>query len=129
MRASLDYLPLVLRLIIHCAGVLRGGIDGVDFIDIKKDGKKINFLSCLDPNLHFPVISERNRIDLGRVRSFVDFPKGKVIYWKSKFMPVNDPNFDAQSKIDAKLFKLGIINEEGFGPDYVSLKKILSNGG
>jgi len=126
MRSSVDFLPLVLRLIIHCAGILRGGIDGVDFIDIKKDGKRINFLSCLDPGLHFPVISERNRVDLGRVRSYVDFPKGNVIYWKSKFMYRNDPSFEAQSKIDEKLFKLGIINEDGIGPDYISLKKILS---
>jgi DNA phosphorothioation-associated putative methyltransferase len=128
-RSSVDYLPLVLRLIIHCAGVLRGGIDGVDFVDIKKDGKRINFLSCLDPNLYFPVVSERNRVDLGRVKSSVDFPKGKVIYWKSKFMSPRDSNFDAQSKIDAKLLRLGIINEDGDGPDYVSLKKLLYREG
>jgi DNA phosphorothioation-associated putative methyltransferase len=121
----LGSLPLELRLLVGCATILRGSLDGVDFIDIKSDGKRVDFLTCYDPKLHFPVVSERNRVDLQAARSKVDFPKGMVIYNKSKLMSSGDPQFQRQVKIDQKLSKLGIIDDKFNGPDWYTLKKML----
>lgn len=129
LRLQLEFLgslPLELRLLVECATILRGSLDGVDFIDIKSDGKRVDFLTCFDPKLHFPVISERNRVDLQTARSKVDFPKGMVIYNKSRLMSSVDPQFQRQVEIDQKLSKLGIIDDKSNGPDWYTLKRILS---
>jgi DNA phosphorothioation-associated putative methyltransferase len=123
----IEHLPIELRLLIHCADILRGGLDGVDFIDIKNDGKILFFLTCFDSSLHFPIVSEINRVDLSKLRSNLDVSKGKVIYWKSKLMSSKDINYQSQLAIDEKLLKLGIIDNFGNGPDLLSLKKILAS--
>ena len=125
-RASVDTLPLVLRLIVQCAGVLRGGTDGVDYLDIKTNGKSVSFLTCFDAQARFPVVSENNLIDLSKQRSRIDMRKGVIIYQKSKYMISNDPSYESQLEIDAKIEQACLLNDQGEGPDWFSLKKLLS---
>jgi DNA phosphorothioation-associated putative methyltransferase len=124
-RDNLDMLPIELRMLVLCAGTLRGGIDGVDLIDLKIDSPRVNLITCLNFDGYFPLISEINRVDLGRLKSQIVFPAGKIIYWKSRYMFPKEKDYLKQVGIDKKLFDLGIINETGDGPDILSLKKIL----
>ena len=51
----LNRLPAVLRVLVGCAGVLRGGSEGADFIDIKMDGRRVAFIACADAMARLPV--------------------------------------------------------------------------
>ena len=63
----LNRLPVVLRVLVSCAGVLRGGTEGDDSIDIKTDGRRVSFITCADAAARLPVCTERTRVDLGRL--------------------------------------------------------------
>ena len=123
----LNKLPAVLRVIIGCAGMLRGGTDGVDYFDIKTDAKSVTFITCFDPSLRLPIVSEKVRIDLRRLNSRLENAKGQVIYLKSWYMPADDPDKNEQIKIDNKLLAAGIVDKYGNGPVYEDLLKILNS--
>ena len=57
----LNRLPAVLRVLVGCAGVLRGGTEGADFIDIKMDGRRVAFIACADAAARLPVYTEQSR--------------------------------------------------------------------
>ena len=122
---ALTRLPPVLRVLVGCAGVLRGGVEGADFIDIKLDGPRVVFLSCMDADVRLPVVSERTRVDLGKLRSNVDRPNGLVIYLKGKFLPTDLPGREQQTTFDDKLLKSGMISSDGKGPRYDELLEAL----
>ena len=121
----LNRLPAVLRVLVGCAGVLRGGTQGADFIDIKTDGRRIGFIACIDATARLPVYTERTRVDLGRLRVTVDQPKGMILYLKGRFLPCDAPDAAKQLLFDQKLIAAGLVNEEGEGPDYAELKDIM----
>lgn len=122
---ALDRMPAVLRVLVGCAGVLRGGIEGADFIDIKPEGPRVVFLSCLDADVRLPVVYERTRVDLGRLRSTVEKPSGVVIYLKGKFLPADQPGREQQVQFDEKLLRSGTISSDGSGPRYDELLEML----
>ena len=122
---ALTRLPAVLRVLVGCAGILRGGVEGADFIDIKLEGPRVVFLSCTDANLRLPVVSERTRVDLGKLRSTVDRPTGLVIYLKGKFLPTDLPGREQQTMFDDKLLRSGMVSSDGNGPRYDELLEVL----
>lgn len=73
---TLDRLPPALRLRALCGGLLRGGIEGADFIDMKVGIPRLTFIQCMDASARLPVISEMTRVDLGRALVTVDRPDG-----------------------------------------------------
>ncbi|MHB1872995.1 MAG: DNA phosphorothioation-associated putative methyltransferase [Steroidobacteraceae bacterium] len=121
----LNRLPAVLRVLVGCAGVLRGGTEGADFIDIKTDGRRVAFIACTDAAARLPVYTERTRVDLGRLRVTVDQPEGMILYLKGRFLPSDAPGVAEQLLFDQKLIDAGIVDEEGKGPRYAELQGML----
>ncbi len=124
---ALNRLPAVLRVLVGCAGILRGGVEGADFIDIKLEGPRVVFLSCMDADVRLPVVSERTRVDLGKLRSFVDRPTGVVIYLKGKFLPTDLSGREQQILFDDKLMESGMVSSDGKGPRYDELLDALKS--
>ena len=122
----LNKLPAVIRVIIGCAGMLRGGTDGIDYFDIKTDAKSVSFITCFDSSLRLPIVSEKVRVDLRRLNSRIENSKGQVVYMKSRYMPADDPDKPEQIKIDNKLLVAGIVDKYGNGPAYEDLLKLLN---
>ena len=120
----LNRLPAVLRVLVGCAGVLRGGTEGVDFIDIKTDGRRVGFIACTDATARLPVYTERTRVDLGRLRVTVDQPEGMVLYLRGRFLPADAPGAAEQTLFDQKLIKMGVVDEKGKGPRYAELQEL-----
>ena len=121
----LNRLPASLRVLVGCAGVLRGGTEGADFVDIKLDGRRVAFIACVEAAARLPVYAERTRIDLGRLRVFVDRPEGMILYLKGRFLPADAPELLEQRAFDAKLLEAGIASEDGKGPRYSELQEML----
>jgi len=121
----LNRLPAVLRVLVGCAGVLRGGTEGADFIDIKTDGRRVAFIACTDATARLPVYTERTRVDLGRLRVTVDQPEGMILYLRGRFLPADSPGLIEQLVFDQKLIDAGIVDEEGKGPRYGELQQLL----
>jgi hypothetical protein len=122
---ALNRLPAVLRVLVGCAGVLRGGTEGADFIDIKTDGRRVAFIACRDAAARLPLYTERTRVDLGRLRVTVDHPKGMILYLKGRFLPFDAPSVASQILFDQQLIDAGIVDGEGKGPHYVELREIM----
>jgi DNA phosphorothioation-associated putative methyltransferase len=123
---ALNRLPAVIRVLVGCAGVLRGGTEDADFIDIKLDFRRVTFIACVDAKVRLPVYAERTRIDIGRQRVFVDQPTGMILYLKSRFLPSDTPGIEEQKLFDKKLIDAGIVDDDGKGPRYPDLKILLS---
>ena len=122
---ALNRLPAVLRVLVGCAGVLRGGTQGADFIDIKLDGRRVTFIACVDATARLPIYSERTRVDLGRLKVSTDQPEGMIIYQKGRFLPADAPGVAEQLAFDRKLVGAGIADEEGKGPRLADLQELL----
>ncbi|WP_159717299.1 DNA phosphorothioation-associated putative methyltransferase [Geminicoccus flavidas] len=122
---SLDRMPVVLRVLVRCGGLLRGGVEGADFIDVKLDAPRLTFIACADASARLPVVSERTKVDLSRIRVTVEQPEGMVLYLKGRFMPVDAPGRDEQLAFDGKLVSSGIVSEGGRGPNLTELREIL----
>lgn len=121
----LNRLPAVLRVLVGCAGVLRGGTEGADFIDIKTDGRRVAFIACTDAEARLPVYTERTRVDLGRLRVTVDQPEGMILYLKGRFLPADAPGVAEQILFDQKLIDAGIVDAEGKGPRHAELQDMM----
>ena len=121
----LNRLPAVLRVLVGCAGVLRGGTKGADFIDIKTDGRRVGFIACTDATARLPVYTERTRVDLGRLRVTVDQPEGMILFLKGRFLPSDATGVAEQLMFDEKLLKAGIVGPEGEGPRYAELQQMM----
>jgi DNA phosphorothioation-associated putative methyltransferase len=123
---ALTRLPAILRVLVGSAGLLRGGVDGADFVDIKLQRPAASFISCTDPAARLPVVAERTRVDLGRLRATVERPDGMVLYLKGRFLLPEDPDRDEQLAFDRKLLSSGLVSEDGRGPRFPELRDWLS---
>jgi DNA phosphorothioation-associated putative methyltransferase len=122
---ALNRLPPVLRVLVGCAGVLRGGAEAADFIDIKMDGRRVSFIGCVDATARLPICSERTRVDLGRLKVAVDHPEGVVLYLKGRFLPSDTAGLAEQLTFDKRFIEAGIVDEEGRGPRYAELQAMI----
>jgi DNA phosphorothioation-associated putative methyltransferase len=122
---ALNRLPAIIRVLVGCAGIFRGGVEDADFIDIKIDGRRITFIACVNAAARLPIYSERTRVDLGRLKVFVDHPTGMILYLKGRFLPSDAPDLHAQKAFDQKLIEAGIVDENAKGPRYADLQKIM----
>jgi DNA phosphorothioation-associated putative methyltransferase len=121
----LNRLPATLRVLVGCAGVLRGGAEAADFIDIKMDGRRVAFIACMNATARMPLYTERTRVDLGRLKVSVDQPEGMILYLKGRYLPADAPGVADQLAFDQKLVAAGIVDEEGNGPRYAELQELL----
>lgn len=123
--AVLNRLPTLLRVLVGCAGVLHGGTEGADFIDIKMDGRRVAFIACVDATMRLPIYTEHTRVDLGRLKVKVDQPEGMILYLKGRFLPADAEGVAEQLLFDQKLIDAGIVDEAGKGPRYAELQDII----
>jgi DNA phosphorothioation-associated putative methyltransferase len=121
----LDRLPPVLRLRVRCGGLLRGGVEAADFVDVKVNSSCLTFITCVDASARLPVVSERTRVDLGRARVTVDYPEGMVLYLKGRFLPPDTAERDKQLEFDRKLLASGIVSPDGKGPRFTELQELM----
>lgn len=121
----LNRLPAALRVLVGCAGVLRGGIEGADFIDIKTDGHRITFITCKEVATRLPICVERTRVNLGRQKVTVDQPEGMVLYLKGRFLPSDAPGVIEQRIFDQKLIEAEIVDRYGRGPRWTELQAMM----
>lgn len=122
---TLDRLPPVIRLRVLCGGLLRGGVEGADFVDVKVNTPRLTFIHCLDASVRLPLISEKTRVDLGRARVSVDRPEGLVLYLKGQFLPADVPDRDEQMTFDRKLLSSGMVTPDAKGPRMAELQALM----
>ncbi|WP_198382981.1 DNA phosphorothioation-associated putative methyltransferase [Roseomonas sp. KE2513] len=122
---TLDRLPPAVRLRALCGGLLRGGVEGADFIDMKIGAPRLTFIQCMNASARLPVISETTRVDLGRARVTVDRPDGMVLYLKGRFLPVDAPKREEQVEFDRRLLVAGIVTPDGKGPRLAELQELM----
>jgi DNA phosphorothioation-associated putative methyltransferase len=121
----LDRLPPLVRLRVLCGGLLRGGVEGADFIDLKLASPRLTFIQCVDASARLPVVSETTRVDLGRARVTVDRPDGMVLYLKGNLLPLDAPEREEQLEFDSKLLASGIVTPDGKGPRLAQLRELM----
>ena len=122
---ALDRLPPVVRLRVLCGGLLRGGVEGADFIDLKVNAPRLTFIQCLDASVRLPIVSETTRVDLGRARVTADRPEGLVLYLKGRFLPADAPGREEQIAFDARLLAAGLVTPDGKGPRMAALQELM----
>ena len=113
---SLNRLPAVLRVLVGCAGVLQGGVEAADFVDIKLDGPRLSIITCDDAAKPLPAIMERTRVDLGRLRIRSERPEGLMLYLKSRYLASDDPDREQQALFDRAVLDTKLVDEHGRGP-------------
>jgi DNA phosphorothioation-associated putative methyltransferase len=122
---TLDRLPPAVRLRALCGGLLRGGVEGADFIDMKVGAPRLTFIQCIDASARLPVVSETTRVDLGRARVTVDRPEGLVLYLNGRFLPADAPGHEEQIEFDRRLLASGIVTPDGRGPRLAELQNLM----
>ncbi|MBY0332885.1 MAG: DNA phosphorothioation-associated putative methyltransferase [Acetobacteraceae bacterium] len=123
--STLERMPPAVRLRALCGGLLRGGVEGADFVDMKVGAPRLTFIQCLDASARLPVISETTRVDLGRARITVDRPEGLVLYLKGRFLPEDTPEREEQLEFDRRLLASGIVTQDGRGPRMAELQELM----
>jgi DNA phosphorothioation-associated putative methyltransferase len=122
---TLDRLPSAIRLRVLCGALLRGGVEGADFVDMNVNAPRMTFIQCLDASSRLPIVVEKTRVDLGRARVTVDRPEGIVLYLKGRFLPASTPEREEQLEFDRKLLSAGIVAPDGKGPRMADLLKLM----
>jgi DNA phosphorothioation-associated putative methyltransferase len=122
---TLDRLPPAVRLRALCGGLLRGGVEGADFIDMKVSSPRLTFIQCIDASARLPVISETTRVDLGRAKVTVDRPERLVLYLKGRFLPTDTPEREEQIEFDRRLLATGVVTPDGKGPRLAELQELM----
>jgi DNA phosphorothioation-associated putative methyltransferase len=124
--SALPRLPAPIRVMVGCAEVLRDGLLDADFVDISLSGPMVNAIYCDDGNRHFPEIRKVVEVDLQALRSRRRSAKTSVLYLKGRYLPHDDESRSAQARLDAQLLARGIVTEEGVGPSYRELTRLLA---
>ena len=106
----LPRLPPRLRVLVGSAEVLQGGVDACDFVEINLEAPRIKMITCDDISKAIPFVVENIRVDLGRRKVTFDrhAPESSPVYFKSRYLPHDDPDRERQAKIDGALAATGL---------------------
>jgi DNA phosphorothioation-associated putative methyltransferase len=126
--AVLARLPARLRVVIGCAEVLQGGVDACDFIDLDLEAPKVTMLTCDDVDRPVPCVVEKLRIDMARLRVSVDKRDqgSSPIYFKSRFLPIDDDRRLAQEHFEAGLLATGLFDSVDDEPEFAVVVAAMS---
>lgn len=124
----LSRLPARLRVLVGCAEVLQGGVDSCDFIDVDLEAPQVAMLTCDDVERPVPSIVERVRIDMARLRVSVDRSDAGAspIYFKSRFLPQDDPDRLIQEEFESALRSTGLFVDEESEPPLDVVRVLVS---
>ena len=111
-KDALDLLPLRLRAYVECAKTLYGELETIQLIKLHLTSGKVSFLGYEDfDSTPLPRLLERIKVDLWnqRVRfyDYIDTFVPPFLYWKSKLIGTDSPNYQRQKTFDENLDLLG----------------------
>jgi len=127
-RNLIETLPPVLRAYVGCATTLFGDISQADIVKIHKSSGKVTFLAYDDfEGKNLPELQHRTKVNLRTrwVETFDHSQSGQCLYFKERFLRHDHPAMERMKTFSAKLRKLGISEEVGFGPTVSEFNKLL----
>jgi DNA phosphorothioation-associated putative methyltransferase len=126
--STLPRLPPRLRVLVGCAEFLQGGVDACDFVEINLEAPRVKMLTCDEVEKTIPFVVERIRVDLGRLKVSFDRPEPETspIYFKSRYLPLGDPEREAQASVEAAMLATGLFPPDGLEPRWQDLRMVLT---
>jgi len=124
--ALLPRLPATLRILVGCGDVLHDDLSTAHYLQLPLNSAAVIAFWCDDPTRHFPAVKSRVEIDLKGLRARRRRQSGGVLYLKSRYLPTDDANRDAQLALDEKLLAKGVVMPDGSGPTWDDLKVALA---
>ena len=114
-------------MIVGCAEVLQGGVDAGDFVDIELDEPRVTMIVCDDIEQPVPFITERVRVDLGRLKVRTDKreTQSTPIYFKPRYLAPDDKLPDRQKDFEAKLLATGLFADGQPEPPWDQVQQAL----
>ena len=131
-RSVVDLLPGVLRAYVGCATALFGDVAQADVVKIHKTSGKVTFLVYDDfEGKPLPELQHRIKVNLKTrwVQAFDHRQAGQLLYFKERFVAPDHPRLREMAAFSAKVRKLGITEQVGFGPTKAELSTILEKNG
>ena len=131
-RSVVDQLPGVLRAYVGCATALFGDVAQADVIKIHKASGKVTFLVYDDfEGKSLPELQHRIKVNLKTrwVQAFDHREAGQLLYFKERFVAPDHPRLARWRAFSAKLRKLGIAEQVGFGPSKAEFSALLEKSG
>ncbi len=133
-RSLVNDLPPILRVYVGCATQLYGDIEGVDLIKIHMTSGKVSLMKYDDfEGKAVPEMIQRVKINLREQEIDVFDYAGPYVphplYFKSRLIPQNYRNYEAQRAFDKKIAEIRSVDFAGFGPSRDELYAALSNLG
>ena len=127
LSSTLPRLPARLRVLVGCAEVLQGGVAGCDLVDIDLEGPRLSMLTCDDIENLVPFVSERVKVDLGRLKVLADRrdPETTPVYFKSMFLPHDRAGRERQIEFECALAATGLFEAEKSEPKWSDVKAAL----
>lgn len=118
-----------LRVLIGSAEVLQGGVESSDFVEIDLEAPRIVMIICDDIDHLIPFVIERTFVDLGRLKVSTDRREPEIlpVYFKSRFMPTDDPGRGRQLAFEAALTRTGLFEPGAPEPMWETVKPLLAN--
>ena len=110
---------LRVRAYVGCATTLFGDVEQADLIKIHKASGKVTFLAYDDfEGKPLPELQRRVKVNLRTrwVETFNHSQSGQCLYFKERFVSPDHPRMEEMQAFSAKLRKLGITEQVGFGP-------------
>lgn len=128
----LSELPPLLRIYVGSALQLYGDIDEFDLVKIHVTSSKVSLLKYNDFSGPLPKLTRRIKISM-RDQHIDYFDYGshyeeQVLYQKSQFLKVDDPDYEKQQHIDKIQRKTGLSFEE-HGPSFTEFRQRLERLG
>jgi DNA phosphorothioation-associated putative methyltransferase len=131
-RGALELLPGVLRAYVGCATALFGDVAQADIVKIHKASGKVTFLVYDDfEGKALPELQHRIKVNLKTrwVQAFDHRESGQLLYFKERFMAPDHPRLVEMVAFSAKLRKLGIAEQVGFGTAKNAFEALLARHG
>jgi DNA phosphorothioation-associated putative methyltransferase len=118
-RSLLPKLPPILRVYVGCGSVRYGNPEEADLIKIHVRSGKLTFLHY-DDFIGKPLPKLQMRIKINMRTQFVQVfdhsQEGQLLYFKERYLAIEDPRVDGMRKFSAKVRKIGVSESMGFGP-------------
>jgi hypothetical protein len=91
------------------------------------ESPRIVMLTCDDLEKPVPFITERVKVDLGRLKVFADRhePETTPIYFKSRFLPRDQPVSDRQIEFENALAATGLFEADATEPKWKEVQAAL----
>jgi DNA phosphorothioation-associated putative methyltransferase len=133
-RSLVNQLPPILRVYVGCATQLYGDVEAVDLVKLHMTSGKVSLMKYDDfEGKPIPEMIQRVKINLREqdidVFDYTVPYTPHPLYFKSRLISQDFPNYDEQRAFDHKLATLGCLHSSGFGPPRDELYSTLSQLG